>query len=249
MAAFADYAAALAARHDRHERVVRLSRDATTASKRAVFALLAGGSSSGSTVDSPATGAGPLLAAARRALAAVAAELRDVPPLLHAGAYAPGAQEYVEAAVLQALEHGGDVPSCAALNAELAAAAAAAGGAAFVLTPADYILGLADVPGELVRRGIACLGVDDAALARACALVRALTAVLGAAPAAGPAPLERALARKMETMRQSQLKLEAAVYTARIRGAERPAALLRDALDDLGRAAPGDSAGGMAADA
>lgn len=181
--------------------------------------------------------------------------------VIHARAYSPGLQEYVEAVVFLAWLRTGGLASrddvqrgldaaLEAVTADTAAAVAvpAAEAGAPAATPAggrkpaspptspltarrvvlswdDYLLGVADVAGEVMRLAVAAgSNGSDAAVAvshRAAALLQALTVAYEGLPAgAGGGIGGRDGAQKLSAMRASRAKVERALYTRVVRAAE-----------------------------
>lgn len=181
--------------------------------------------------------------------------------VIHARAYSPGLQEYVEAVVFLAWLRTGGLASrddvqrgldaaLEAVTAESVAAEAVAAAEAgtTAATPAggrnpaapptppltarrvvlswdDYLLGVADVAGEVMRLAVASgSSGSDAAVAaghRAAALLQALTVAYEGLPAgAGGGIGGRDGAQKLSAMRASRAKVERALYTRVVRAAE-----------------------------
>lgn len=94
---FRQYATELCEKHDRYERIIKLSRDITIESKRLIFLL--------HTVDTRKPNHEKILDEARSRLAAlcttnfasIAKELQNLDPYQYARAYSAGLQEFVEA--------------------------------------------------------------------------------------------------------------------------------------------------------
>jgi len=94
--------------------------------------------------------------------------------------------------------------------------------------PTEYLLGVADLTGELMRLAINSVGQgsDLSAPFRLCAFLADLQAAFSSLGSASC----RDLGRKLAVMRQSQRKVEAACYALRVRGSEMPRHLIADAL-------------------
>eukprot|EP00045_Choanoeca_perplexa_P008380 m.77555 g.77555 ORF g.77555 m.77555 type:complete len:160 (+) comp14470_c0_seq1:19-498(+) len=97
--AFFKYAKDLTAKHDRHERLVKLSRDVTIHSKRAIFLLHRITPENHETTMAEAK---DKLDSIRDNLHAIAVELQDQDPAQFNRAFSPGVQEYIEAATFYA---------------------------------------------------------------------------------------------------------------------------------------------------
>lgn len=180
---------------------------------------------------------------------------------IHARAFSPGLQEYVEAVVFLAWLRTGGLASrndvqrgldsaLEAVVADAAAAAAAVPAAEAGMPPAspvggrkprqpmsppltarrvvlswdDYLLGVADVAGEVMRLAVAAgSGSSDAAIAvshRAAALLQALTVAYEGLPQGAGGVGGRDGAQKLSAMRASRAKVERALYTRVVRAAE-----------------------------
>lgn len=130
-------------------------------------------------------------------------------------------QEYVEAVTfLSYLQHS-SLPDPEQLQAELDAACAANPGPHRIpLDPADYVLGVADLTGELMRAGVAAAGEGD--LERVDAVRKFLTEIEnGLAPLGGCGPrIGRDFSSKMRVLRQSVMKVEKSCFDITVRRAE-----------------------------
>ncbi|KAH8295252.1 hypothetical protein KR018_009117 [Drosophila ironensis] len=239
--AFTKYSAELTQKHDRHERIVKLSRDITIESKRIIFLL--------HSIDPRKQNKEKVLEEARQRLSkllsvnfrAVALELRDQDVYQFRAAYSPGLQEFIEAytymeylcnedapvgekahisdwqalqAVMQYVEEKepaqdevSDVPPAEEVPVKFQ----------FFVDPTEYILGLADLTGELMRRCINSLGSGDTdtCLETCNTLQHFYTGYISL-----NCQRARDLWRKITTMRQSVLKAENVCYNVKVRGSE-----------------------------
>lgn len=90
--------------------------------------------------------------------------------------------------------------------------------------PSEYMLGLADLTGELMRFAINSVGSGNLDCPNdVCAYLRRM---LGGFESLGQ--VSREMNRKIYTLRQSLQKVEAACYTLQIRGSEIPKHMLKD---------------------
>lgn len=97
--------------------------------------------------------------------------------------------------------------------------------------PSEYMLGLADLTGELMRFAINSVGSGNLDCPNdVCAYLRRM---LGGFESLGQ--VSREMNRKVYTLRQSLQKVEAACYTLQIRGSEIPKHMLKDVF----RSVPG----------
>ncbi|KAH8313286.1 hypothetical protein KR067_003495 [Drosophila pandora] len=245
--AFTKYSNELTQKHDRHERIVKLSRDITIESKRIIFLL--------HSIDSRKQNKEKVLEEARQRLnklievnfRAVALELRDQDVYQFRSAYSPGLQEFIEAytymeylssedsqnevkcvsdwqalqAVMQYVEDeppkpkdedGNEVDTALATPAEESLKKFQ-----FFVDPTEYILGLSDLTGELMRRCINSLGSGDtdACMETCKALQHFYKGYISL-----NCQRARELWRKITTMRQSVLKAENVCYNVKVRGGE-----------------------------
>ncbi|XP_017009180.2 translin-associated protein X [Drosophila takahashii] len=248
--AFRNYSNELTMKHDRHERIVKLSRDITIESKRIIFLL--------HSIDSRKQNKEKVLEEARQRLAklievnfrAVALELRDQDVYQFRGAYSPGLQEFIEAyTYMEYLCHedgeasGSETKSVSDWQAIQAvmqyveeikvekveptegeemdviplAEKENPRKFQFFVDPTEYILGLSDLTGELMRRCINSLGSGDTdtCLETCKTLQHFYTGYISL-----NCQRARELWRKITTMRQSVLKAENVCYNVKVRGGE-----------------------------
>ena len=92
--------------------------------------------------------------------------------------------------------------------------------------PTEYMLGVADLTGEMMRMAITSVGKGDLDLPFE--LCKFLRVVLDAFVSYGNA--SRELNRKLWTLKQSVQKVENACYTLQVRGSEIPKHMLADVL-------------------
>jgi predicted translin family RNA/ssDNA-binding protein len=218
-AAFKDIAGELDSFNELRERIVKASRDTTYKSKKSIFGLhRIKDSNRGQTLKQ-----GDADLAEVRALIAtrIASELSaDLYPQLHRS-FSPGMQEYIEAAVFHAYLRDGTLVSRDVLSKELAAACVEADGVGFEMfvEAGDYMLGVADATGELMRLAVGAAGRGDATV---CFDVRTFLSSLVSAfegvRLQGHAGREMNF--KMNVMRQSSEKVEATCFNVVMRRAE-----------------------------
>jgi len=219
-ATFAAFAAELDEKHDRWERLVKASRDVTVASKRLIFALLRGG-------------AGQAKADAQyrdvcKLWRALDAELHSDADFWHyRRAFSPGAQEFVEAAALLVYLREGRLATRHEIEAivhSVLAPGAADTPSRFRLTTEDYLLGVLDLTGEVMRNGLnAISGGDVATCQKALGFIRGIASFFQALALSDVGPLlGREAAQKLDTLRASVTKLETAIFRANLRLAELP---------------------------
>jgi predicted translin family RNA/ssDNA-binding protein len=95
------------------------------------------------------------------------------------------------------------------------------------VSPVDYILGVADLTGELMRKCINNLGSGDIeGCYQTCTFVREIYSGFLGVSCTG----FKEIARKLVTLRQSLSKMENACYTIHVRGSEIPKHMLADVI-------------------
>lgn len=227
--AFDEFRQEIDEHHDRRERLIKISRDATNLSKKVIF-LLHRTMTEESNNDSNSS-----LRVVRRGRE----KLREVQALYaqirfevqaerfwqYHRAVSPGLQEYIEAlGFAHYLEHGTMVS-----YEEVQLSLSDENGIPyFTLPKEDYLLGLSDVTGELMRfaiSGIAQKG-GRARAREVCAFVRQCKADFERFT-----PYVRELSKKQAVTSQSLEKIEDAVYAIVVRGSEYD--IPPDMLDDL----------------
>jgi predicted translin family RNA/ssDNA-binding protein len=218
----------LDARHDKHEALVKRGRDVTIDSKKIIFLL--------HRIHGSENRAGVLKDAEQQLtnlqkghLRTIAGELKGEEPYLYLKAYTWGLQEYVEALSFYHYISTGELISYTSakqtLQYEEVDAENTTTKLCVLLTVGDFMLGLADLTGELMRQCINSVGSGDTAVAtRMCVFLRdiynAFLLIGNGAP--------REFFRKLHTLRQSLQKVEVACYTLQVRGSEIPKHMLKD---------------------
>ncbi|XP_061402850.1 translin-associated protein X [Musca vetustissima] len=242
--AFQSYAIELDAKHDRYERIVKMSRDITIESKRIIFLL--------HSIDVRKNNKQKVLEEARTRLEkviacnfkAIAEELHGHDPYQFRGAYSPGLQEFIEAYTFMEYikyvendsegaggDEGGEMSDWNALQKKMTYPASeekevkdeeeittsSKASTMFFVDPNEYILGVSDLTGELMRRCInsLCSGETDTTMACCKALQKFFTGYISL-----NVHRCRELSRKIYTMRQSVLKAENVCYNVKVRGGE-----------------------------
>lgn len=261
---FQEFRKQLDAGHDKRERLVKLSRDCTIHSKRAIFTLhqFSGDEDTKERVLGEAEA--KFNQDVLPILHSIAEEIGDEDPYRHHRAYSPGVQEFIEALayykylktgqligfseaqeyltfqpkhtkdtkpeevepeksdlpkdVTNKIESGSGVPqetsSCNSSNIVLQ------------LTASDFVLGLADLTGELMRLCINSVGSGNTALPLSLLpFFRALFCGFHSS-ASGMKNMNQ----KMVVLRSSLGKVEHVCYTLKVRGSEIPKQMLMDAI-------------------
>lgn len=249
---FRGYAAELDDKHDRFERIVKVSRDITIESKRIIFLL--------HTLDKKEkqetvlTDAGNRLEnVCKTSFRSIAKELHGHDVYQYVRAYKPGVQEFVEATTFhqylqsKSLQNWTEIEKY--LNYTLEENPKSSNEAKIPddqeiknpcnqetktrndekktistpLIPHDYIMGIADLTGELMRKCINNLATGNiAGCFETCGFVRSMyRGFLGCAGVSG-----KEINRKLYTLKQSLSKIENVCYTIKIRGSEIPKHML-----------------------
>lgn len=211
--------------HDRRERLIKTSRDVTILSKKIIFSLhrlLTDGAISlwspvSTTTDKPSSvrKTDKQFSAVRDLFATMQPELQSGRFWRYSRSVSGGVQEYIEAlAFAYYLEHHALIPYKVAQE----TFKGKDGSLFFPLTTEDYLLGVSDLTGEIMRLSITSIGTGHTGLKdilEVCALVRAWYADLEALT-----PFVRDLRKKQDVTAQSLQKIEAAAYSLSVRGAE-----------------------------
>lgn len=255
---FREYAAILDAKHDKHERIVKISRDITIESKRIIFLL--------HTIDSRKNNLRKVCDEAKERLEAIfrnhfvsiAKELTNQDPYQYARAYTNGMQEFIEAYTFYEYLCGQNISSWDAIqkkltfkknqndgqrgaesitekdnmnpssedipleNAPIAATPTPKKGSetsdmACLLHPQDFVLGLGDLSGEIMRTCVNSLGSGNSdSCFQHCRFMQELYKGFLSVTAIR----SRDFSHKMMTLRQSLLKSENVCYNVTMRGGE-----------------------------
>ena len=146
---FKNHRQELDSRHDKHERLVKCSRDVTVASKRIIFNLqrVAGASDTEQIFKE----ADEKFVTVKELLNTIALELEGEDPFLFTRAYSPGVQEYIEALSFAHFLKRKTLISFDQVEAELKFSNEDGKDLGLSLNPFDYVLGIADLTGELMR--------------------------------------------------------------------------------------------------
>ncbi|XP_031271985.1 translin-associated protein X isoform X1 [Pistacia vera] len=214
--AFAKYADYLNNLNDKRERVVKASRDITINSKKVIFQVHRISRSNKEEVLRKAEE--DLEAVTDRYVSRLVKELQGTDFWKLRRAYSPGVQEYVEAATFCKFCRTGTLLNIEEINATLLRLSDPA------LEPLqinvlDYILGLSDVTGELMRLAIGRISDGELEFAQqicrfARDIYRELTLLVPLMDDGSD------MKTKMDTMLQSVVKIENACFSVHVRGSE-----------------------------
>ncbi|XP_043792947.1 translin-associated protein X [Apis laboriosa] len=222
---FRAYASELDDKHDRFERIVKTGRDITIESKRIIFLL--------HTIDKKSKQESVLCEAdlrlqnvAQNHFKAISRELENQDPYLYLKAYRNGLEEYIEAVTFYQYLSSGNMKSWLELGKALTYTSSEKSKSIQILiTPFEYILGISDLTGELMRQCINNLATGDSASCyETCNFVRNMyKGFLGCISISN-----KEINRKLCTLKQSLHKMENVCYTIKIRGSEIPKHILVD---------------------
>lgn len=224
----------LDARHDKYERLVKYSRDITTESKRTIFLLHRVISEPNK--DDVLVEANRKLDGVREKMKQVALELVDEDIYQYYRAITCGLQEYVEAVTFQHFITNRTLLSLEDINKQLIfdnniniasnnEDQTRQSILSLQITHVDYLLGVADLTGELMRLCISSVGNGD--INTPFELTQFLREIFdGFAYIGNTGPYE--ISRKLYTLKQSLGKVENACYMLKVRGSEIPKHMLAD---------------------
>ena len=223
MLSFKQHQQELDSRHDKHERLVKCSRDVTITSKRIIFLLqrVAGTDNRQQILKE----ADEKFLEVKELLKAIALELEGEDPFLFTRAYSPGLQEYIEALSLAHFLKNKTLISYEQVKEEFEFSKK--GGNDLDLNPFDYILGIADLTGELMRLCInSAANGDRNTPFEVCSFLREIHNAFSAF-----GNVSRDFASKLRVLKASMNKVEVACYTLKVRGSEIPQFALAEALN------------------
>jgi len=243
---FGEISVYLDSRHDKKERIVKLSRDITIESKRIIFCLHRIKNEDDTNKDSIIEEAEKRLADLRENLwLQVCKELRDEDHYQYIRAYSAGLQEWIEALsfyyflkykkissfayVQQQLEFRLDKSDTVNDTSEMPEKESDStdGVVVSVTVPqSEYILGIADLTGELMRNAINALGAGNMEICFV--LLEILQSMAEGFGKLSRKDTPREFGQKLWTLKQSCKKVENACYAISVRGTEIPKNHLAD---------------------
>nr|GMD22775.1 translin-associated protein X isoform X1 [Ipomoea batatas] len=202
--------------NEKRERVVKASRDITMNSKKVIFQVHRMSKNNREEVLEKAEK--DLDAVTAQYVSRLVKELQGTDFWKLRRAYSPGVQEYVEAATLCHFCKAGTLISLDELNANLTPLSDPSI-EPLQINILDYLLGLADLTGELMRMAIGRISDGEVEFAhKICNFVREIHRELTLV-----APLmedSSDMKTKMDTMLQSVMKIENACFSVHVRGSE-----------------------------
>ncbi|CCG81505.1 putative Translin-associated factor TraX [Taphrina deformans PYCC 5710] len=208
--------------YDRRERLIKTSRDVTALSKKMIFSLLRVPVLQADSDEDiiPSTIAQEVQkyeSQIAQLLQTAQQDLQEANTWRYQRNISPGIQEFVEAITLKFYIQNQRVPALAETQKLVQPVD---------LTPADYILGVADLTGELTRRAIAALAIPGAEALdytkKIASCLSDLTIRFQLLDADRNAEGLRELSKKIAVMESSLKKVERGVFERCVRGSERP---------------------------
>ncbi|KDQ54767.1 hypothetical protein JAAARDRAFT_348283 [Jaapia argillacea MUCL 33604] len=226
---FQHFAEELDDQNDRRERLIKSSRDVTNLSKKVIFLLHRIMTEETDEDDHTlalraATSGRQKLKDIQKILGSMQVELRGNLFWQNQKNISPGLQEYIEAlSFAHYLEHGTLISFQ-----EVQETLSDNGAPFFPLPMSDYLLGLSDLTGELMRYAISAIPRKGGRMKadEVCSFVRRCKADF-----AGLTPFVKGLAKKQSVTNQSLQKIEDAAYAIAVRTSEFD--LPPDILDDI----------------
>ncbi|SMR51515.1 unnamed protein product [Zymoseptoria tritici ST99CH_3D1] len=246
MPLFDQFRSELDQHHDRRERIIKASRDITAASKKIIFTLQRIRAVKQPLPEHVVKSNQQYYDIISERFASVSRDLQGLNAHRYARQISGGCQEWMEAASFQhylttakLLTYEESVALMRNLDPE---------GPGVELSPEDYLLGIYDMTGELMRFSITAMATsgslpmikeddaeetmsDVASVGSERSVLNDMRALRSALEAfnAGYGPFAKDSEKKMEVMRQSVEKVERSLYGLVVRGAERPKGWLPDA--------------------
>lgn len=211
---FATLAAQNDANNDRRERLIRLSREITRNSKKVISLLQRanGGTSDAALIQQALDALVPI----RADLATTVVEIGSQDVWRHKSSWSGGVQEYIEAVSFLHFVQTGELLSMAQAAREMISNIESD---PFPLHLDDYLAGIADLSGELMRTCVSAAGTNKPDVARqTCAFVRQLHAQFAVLAAGGGGG--RDMGKKCDVMQDSLKKMEQACFQLKLRESE-----------------------------
>ncbi|XVF43286.1 hypothetical protein PTKIN_Ptkin02bG0027800 [Pterospermum kingtungense] len=214
--AFSSYADYLNALNEKRERVVKASRDVTMNSKKVIFQVHRISKNNREEVLEKAEK--DLAAVRDQQISRLVKELEGTDFWKLRRAYSPGVQEYVEAATFFKFCKTGTLLNLDEINASLLPLSDPSR-EPLQINLLDYLLGLADLTGELMRLAIGRISDGEVEFAESiCRFVRDIYRELTLVVPLMDDTYD--MKTKMDTMLQSVVKIENACFSVRVRGSE-----------------------------
>jgi len=234
---FLEFQRELDVRHDRYERLVKCSRDITIESKRTIFLLHRAVGAWSSPTDAEAMveeGHNRLASIRADQWTRVGQELQGEDAYLYIRAYSPGLQEYIEAVTFANYLRNGTLLSWTDIRKSLSNLPSKDSdtpdsSSAIEVPLIDYLSGVADLTGELMRAAINSIAAGDQRRPQQiCEFLTRLYGGFSLFPASVSSSKDWSM--KMRTFRQSLSKVENVCYVLKLRGTEVPDYMLAEVV-------------------
>ncbi|XP_037776377.1 translin-associated protein X-like [Penaeus monodon] len=231
MTLFRVYSKALDEKNDKYERIYKTSRDVTVRSKRVIFSLQRiPGLSEEEKEALMVSATNELRDIERTLLKHIAMELRDEEPHQFVNAFTSGIQEYIEAVSFHHFLLTGTIISHEEVQRRVTFGDQEEDQTDLVplsvlVQPKEYILGIADLTGELMRFCIKSVSTGD--FEKCYKICEVLKKMHGGFLSLGYIPAKD-LYNKVTVFRSSLHKVEEACYSLQLRKSEVPAEMLGD---------------------
>ncbi|EHY52042.1 hypothetical protein HRR83_003399 [Exophiala dermatitidis] len=207
--------------HDRRERIIKASRDVTAQSKKIIFALQRVRELGQPIHASILKQITPMHSTIKDLLQSIVPDLQGLNAFRYSNNISGGIQEFMEAVLFQHY-----LITQGVMTYEEAAAQLPQG---LTLTYEDYVLGLFDMTGELMRFAITYMatngrlpGSDGGSKANILTDMQSLRSELEALDPHGSYALSKDFGQKLRVTKTSIEKVENGVYSMIVRGKERP---------------------------
>jgi len=219
---FSEMGKQLDEQNDRRERLVKISRDITIHSKRVIF-LLHRIYDEENVIQKAHESLVPI----RQNFEKISDELVDQDYYKFLRAFSPGVQEYLECvSFLEFLENDKLLTK---EKAEADLLKSNSKGIPFILTDKDYLGGIADLTGELMRL---CINTVPSGNHQFCNKITEFVRNIYDGFCRLPTATKNELTQKIEIMQQSLLKVENVCFNIKVRGSEYPKEMLANNDED-----------------
>jgi len=229
---FDEFREELDEKHDRNERIVKLSRDVTIESKRAIFTLHRSiGVDDAKKAEIFREAEEKLNWIRTEKFRQIAEEIKDVEIYQFLKSITWGYQEYIEAVSFLHYLRGGGLLTQKSAESEFSFPSEDSEGKdlSLCLPTTEFYLGIADLTGELMRLCISSTSRGDLKMPFEVAqFLRSIYTGFLLVGNQGP----REMGKKCNVLKSSLEKVERACYTLRVRGSEIPTHMLADVFSD-----------------
>ncbi|QIW97730.1 hypothetical protein AMS68_003248 [Peltaster fructicola] len=222
--------------HDRRERIIKASRDVTAASKKIIFTLQRVRQLGVPLIENVHKSNKQYYDTIKDRLSSISPDVQGLNFYRYARQFSPGCQEYMEAALFEHYLATGHLLSFeeAAQGVQQHSRSREDQAVSIALTHEDYLLGLFDMTGELMRFAITTMAttgtlpsVESEVDRNVLNDLRNLRSELETLEP-GYGPFANDVNKKMDVMKQSVEKVEKSLYGLTVRGAERPRGWMPD---------------------